>query len=626
MSQTLRSRGIVGTIGFFMMLLLASSFASTLSAEQDLSVAVLSQVSLSAAGGPTYNVTVTPARLQEGYNATISVEAQEETANAALSVNLNVTAPGGAFYVKTLQILTNGTGFGKNSTLFWGNFTGGANTKYVGRYAVSVNETLGTGNFAVGLTNKPAYRRNETVFLRAVGYQSGENVTVSLNMSNTVVADYPKTLLADVNGVVTHNWTIPNNAKPGTYRIGLVSTAHQTVKTPADEDTFIVLGGVCAIKTLNLANETVAGAVVNVYNATTNASLSLQGATNSSGMVQFGLDLGNYTFKAFFKNVQVGNLTNQNVRADVMLVMSLRLVNLVTTVRTEEGEEAPFVDVTVNITTSETVSGQTNLTGIAIIRNLFTNATYNVEATRFGKLFNSTILSVEFFPPSPLNLDLTLPTYRLNVQVIDSQDNPAEGVQVRVYEWASGITSALQVSETVSDGNASFLLPFGRYRLRVFNDNVFLNESVVDLIENPTTFTLNLITVNVEVTVSTLDYFGQPIANADVKIERIVNQEYVSADSRFTGTGGSTVFNLPVGGNSRISVYVAGRIVAVKTQFLGAGQNQVTFSIGEYVSILGYPIETGLFTLVSFFPVLIVVFLFLARRRLMKAFGKTFKR
>lgn len=608
-----------------MVSLLLASFAFSLVAKQNSSMVRFSQLSLAATGSSTYMVVADPTRVQEGYNTTVAVEAQDEMANVIVRVDLNVTDPTGAFYVKTLQIATNGTGFGSNSTLYWGNFTGGANTKYVGRYTMSVNETLAKANFTVSLTDKLAYKRNETVSTRAVGYQSGENITVSLKTGVTMVAGYPKTLLADTNGVVTHNWTIPSDATPGTYRIGLVSTAVQTVKTPADEDTFKVLGGVCTIRTVSLANETVAGATVKVYNATIDESLNLQGTTNSSGMIQFSLDVGNYTFKGFFKNVQVGNLTNQNVTTDTMLIMVLRLVNLEATVRTKAGEGVPFIDIAVNITTSETASAQTDLTGTATVRNLFTNITYKVEATRFGMLFNSTILPVEFMPPLPLNLDLTLPTYTLNVQAADSQAKPADGFQIRVYEWTVGVTSALQVSETDSHGNASFQLLFGRYRLRVFNDDAFLNESVVNLNENPTTFTLHLITANVEVTVSALDYFGQPIANAEVKIERKIDQEYEPVDSKFTGAGGSTVFNLAVGGDSRISVYVAGRLAAVKTQFLG-GSSQVMFNIGAYVSIFGYPVETGLFALTSFIVVLIVVFLFLVRRRLMKAFGKTLKR
>jgi 5-hydroxyisourate hydrolase-like protein (transthyretin family) len=310
------------------------------------------------------------------------------------------------------------------------------------------------------------------------------------------------------------------------------------------------------------------------------------------------------------------------------------LVNVVVTVEAEAGKGVPSVDVAMkyNYTTrsnnaiSEIVSMRTNLTGMAAIQNLLTNTTYKVEATRYGMLFNSTTLAVEFLPSSPLTLDLTLPTYTLNVHAIDSQNKPADEVQITVYEWTSGVTTPLQTYITGSNGDASFSLPFGRYRLIVLKGDAFLNESIVNLIENPVAFTFYLDTANVQVTVSAFDYFGQPIANAEVRIERKVNQEYAPVDSKRTGGGGSTAFALSVGGDSRISVYVAGRLVAARTQFLGAGSNQVTFNIGEYVSIFGYSIEAGLFTLAALILVLTVVFLFLARRNLMKALGKRLKR
>lgn len=213
MSQTLKSRRRLGTsLAFLMVSLLLASFAFSLVAKQNSSMVRFSQLSLVATGSSTYTVVADPTRVQEGYNTKVAVEAQDETANVIVRVDLNVTDPTGAFYVKTLQIATNGTGFGSNSTLYWGNFTGGASTKYVGRYTMSVNETLAKANFTVSLTDKLAYKRNETVSTRAVGYQSGENITVSLKTGVTMVAGYPKTLLADINGVVTHNWTIPSDA------------------------------------------------------------------------------------------------------------------------------------------------------------------------------------------------------------------------------------------------------------------------------------------------------------------------------------------------------------------------------------------------------------------------------
>jgi len=390
---------------------------------------------------------------------------------------------------------------------------------------------------------------------------------------------------------------------------------------------------VCEIQTKNLAGENITGVLVEVYNATFPNALVMKGNTNATGWIRFNLDAGNHTFKAFVKDVEVGS-RSENLTADTELVLPLRLVNVAVAVETEASEGVPSVDVAMkynyttrsNNTISEIASMRTNLTGVATIQNLFTNTTYKVEATRYGMLFNSTTLAVEFLPSSPLSLDLTLPTYMLNVHAIDSQSKPADGVQIKVYEWTSGVTTPLQTYVTGSDGDASFLLPFGRYRLIVSMGDAFLNESIVNLVENPVAFTFYLSTANVQVTVSAFDYFGQPIANAEVRIERKIGQEYESLDSKRTDGGRSAAFALNVGGDSRISVYVGDRLVAVKTQFFGTGQNQVTFNISEYVSIFGYPIETGLFTFVSFLLVLIVFVLLLARRRLMGVFNKTLKR
>jgi len=332
--------------------------------------------------------------------------------------------------------------------------------------------------------------------------------------------------------------------------------------------------------------------------------------------------------------VEVGSLTNRSVTADTEFDLPLGLVNVLATVETEKAEAVPFIDVTLNYsyrtrdnkTKSETLALQTNLTGMAELHNLFTNTAYRVEAKRFGMLFSNTTLTIELSPASGwIPLDLTLPTYRLNVHAVDSQNEAAKGIQIRVYEWASGITAALQASETNSSGNASFSLPFGLYRLRAYKDGAFLNETVINLFENPLTSALYLTTVNVGVTVSAFDYFGQPIANAEVKIERKVDQGYVLVGSEVTGAGGSAGFTLPIGGDARVSVYVAGKLVAVKTQSLSAGSNQIEFRIGEYVAIFGYPVGTSLFALVFFILILAVVILVLTRGRWMKALGKRAK-
>jgi hypothetical protein len=574
---------------------------------------------------------VNPARLQEGFNTTITVEARNEVASSTVSVNVNVTDPTGASRVKSLDITTNGTGFGSNTTQYWSNFAGGANTSYVGLYLISVNGTLASGNFTVGLTDKLQYKRTETVSIRAVGYLPSENVTINLKLNDVSVTGFPKFKIANANGIVADTWAIPSDATPGNYQVSLTSTASQTVKAPVDTDTFTVLGAICSIKTVNLSNQTVASVTVEVYNATTNNYLGISSVTNSSGWAQVSLNRGNFTFKAFVNDVEVGNLSNLSVTVDNTFTIRLRLVNLTAFVETEVGDGVPFIDISLkyNYTTRDkeilpaTLSLQTNPAGVAERQNIFTNITYTVEARRYGALFNSTILTVEFLPASPLiTLHFKLPNYWLNVHALDSRNQNASQIQIQVYEWSSGIVNATKTLETNSSGDASFFLPFGKYRLRAYRNDLFLSETVVDLIKTPLTFVLNLNTLNLKVTVLILDNFGQPIANAEVKIERQNDQESVPV-SKFTDASGSAVFDLPAGGDSLISVYIAGSPAAVKGQFIDNNSNRITFRLGEYVAVIGYPISTGLFALLAFILILAVSSLIImTRKQLARVFAE----
>jgi len=589
----------------------------------------------SAAGGSsTYDATANPARIQEGFNTTITVEALNEIANT--TVRLNVTDPSGASYATMLSIIINGTGFGTNSTQYWGNFTGDANTKYVGVYLIAVynittNEILANANFTVGLADKLEYRRTETVQIRAVGYSSGENVTISLTTSNTSIAGYPKTILANNTGVVTDAWPIPSDATPGKYQVQLFSTTNETKKKTlagedlADEEVFTVLGAICSIRTMNLADQAVADVVVEAYNATSNVYLNLASRTNSSGWAVFNLDQGNYTFKAFFRDAEVGSLPSQIIMADETLTIQLRLVNVVATAETAAGEKVQSiaVDLKYNYTTrdntslTQTDSLPTNTTGMAEFHNLFTNLTYQVNAKRYDLLFHNTTLTIVPDPAPWISLQLTLPNNRLNLRVFDSKGASAVGLLVKIYEFSETVLATpLQSFEIDSSGVASSVFPFGRYRVRAFEDDLLLNETIVNLVNDPTDIDFNLETANLEVTVSVYDYFGGPLANAEVRIERGSGSQYVFVESGLTGADGSVTFASIIGGNSRVFVYLAGRPVAVATQFLASGSNRVTFRLNEYVAVFGFAIETGTFVLMCFFVVLIVVFLVLMRGRL----------
>jgi len=575
-----------------------------------------------------------PMQLREGNSTNIRVNVTGGTPNTVYAANITVKNPVNQTH-STIVLLSNTTTTGSAGTVkAYPTGFSSAHTNLTGTYFVAFNGSLATDEFFVGLTDKTEYRRNENVLVQAAGYKPSEKIKLDIRVAESV-SGFPQNFTASSSGLVTFIWKIPVNATPGTYHIVFTNTTvNGTVKTPTDAQDFEILGVICLIQVRNLVDETVESTSIEVYNASATATILTKGNTNSSGWIRFNLNDGNYTFKAFLKNVQVGLLANEVITADKELFMQLSLVNFLFTVKTEEDEPIPLVDIALkfsytsrdNRPVNETATAQTNASGAAALQNLFTNRTYRVEARRYGLLFSNTTVSVESSPTLPLiSLNLTLPNHSLKIHAIDSKDRDAAEVDINVYEWTTGVGTPVESSKTSSSGDAAFSLPFGRYTLRAFIGSDFLSETVVDL-DEPLNLTFGLVTLNLDVTVSVLDFFGQPIANAEVKIERWTGQDFEPIPTQLTDSAGSAQFVEIVGGDSRVSVYVGGRLVAEETQFLGAGSNNVAMKVAEYVAILGYPILTGAFALIVFILALLVIVLVVARKRVIQVFRRSSKR
>jgi len=373
---------------------------------------------------------------------------------------------------------------------------------------------------------------------------------------------------------------------------------------------------ICEIQTTNLANQTVAGVLVEVYNATSGLYLNLSNETDGTGRVKFSLEVGNYTFKAFWKNVEVGAVT-QNVTEIVPLQLNCtRLSNLKLTVTNETGAPIPFINLNLkynyttrdNETIPETGSFTSNINGTVILQNTFTNISYLIEARRYGFLFNTTF--IESLPAQAWNnITIIAPTYALFVQVLDSKDTPAVGLNVKAYEWSSGINGEpLQQEQTNFNGNVTFSLTTGKYRLRVYNDTTFVNEVTVDLVQNPSFKVIPIDVYKVNLTVLVVDYFGQPIPNVLVVFQRKADSNYKIVENKTTASDGVAWFNGIIGGDSRIYVSMAGK--PSETQYLYlVDSKQILFKLDGYVAVAGYALETSQFVTIVILLILIIAFI-----------------
>jgi 5-hydroxyisourate hydrolase-like protein (transthyretin family) len=240
---------------------------------------------------------------------------------------------------------------------------------------------------------------------------------------------------------------------------------------------------------------------------------------------------------------------------------------------------------------------------------MFTNISYLIEALRYGFLFNTTLT-----PPLPTqawnNITITAPKYTMSIHVTDSHDASALGLKVEAFEWSSGTGELAQPAVTTdNDGNVTLSLTFGRYRLRLYKGDAFINEVTIDLTKNQSSSVVRIDTYNITLNVHVVDYFGQPISNVLVTFQRKVNSNYQATENQTTGADGVASFSDIIGGDSRVLVSVAGNPNETQDLHLVGPTRDVVFKMDGYVAVVGYALETSQFVTIIMLLILIVSFI-----------------
>jgi len=556
-----------------------------------------------------------PSQLQEGRITDILVNVTGGKANTVYSANITVTDPSGAvYYNDTLQLTnTTNTGYGEGNITYPANFGLGANTDYVGLYTISLNETLATENFTVGLTDRLEYGRTETevvsVHIRGVGYGPDELASVNITIAGEPVAGYPELTLADAEGVVTYFWQIPKDSQLGIYTVIFADETGVQIKLVPDIQNFTVTEVIVYCQTQNKYDkEPLAGVFVGA--ALLGETYVTGGMTNGTGWIDLKVSHGNYVFKAFWKNVEVGSLNYSVLGNAILPPLECELAYLTVTIKDENGFPLPFINVTLASNKTGVLQFETNNTG-TVRTNTFTNVSYTVETERYGLLFNTTQIANLTITRW---INITCPTYSMFVNVLDSKGIPLRNVEVQVYEWSSGVAEPVQSENTYNLGSAVFHLTFGRYKIWVYNDDntIILNKTVVDLTEDQLPFVIHCKIFNVDLSVIVKDYFGHPISNALVEVKR----ENGSTLSPKTVSKGTYSFYNLTGGDCQISVSLMEAISETRTLYLDETK-VVVFKLEKFVVVGGYLLEvTQLIAYISLGIVITVFALALIYRRL----------
>jgi hypothetical protein len=536
-----------------------------------------------------------PKQLQEGDSATIWANITGGDASKTYAMNITVVAPNNESSVTTVSAVTSSLGTGSASIDYPDDFSGNK-TILVGNYGVSFNDTLATGAFYVGLTNSTEYHRLQPVDVKAV-YQPDETVNMTISGTN-VRSSF--NLTADSSGIVhSIDFIVPANASIGSYMVSIFSTStNGTAKNPLDTQNFTVPGFAIDVTAKNLAGNPVKSVEVR---ASENGTVLSSVTTNSTGEAVLMLEIGSFTLEGYYLSRRVG-ARDYEVSGPSETDLLCNLTNVgITVLAVADGSQLGIPESAVFMnSTAENRSLTTDITGNVVAYSLLPNFTYGFNVSRYAVPFNFTTLPsllAEDGNPAPwVNVTFVCPAYSLQVHVNNRNGQSLGNIVVKVQEASGGLYSQASTNEA---GIATFNSALGTYRVTIYDGSgLKLNETSVELFQDQNvSLTCNL--YGLTVIVKVVDYFGQGLANMNVKLQR----QGLSPISTSTQGDGTATFNNMVGGDFQISVYMGDQtdpVSAVEQKVEpSADESAATVSIklDKFVSLGGLLVDTSQFVI-----------------------------
>ncbi|MGB9675654.1 MAG: carboxypeptidase-like regulatory domain-containing protein [Candidatus Bathyarchaeales archaeon] len=562
-----------------------------------------------------------PAQLQEGANLVITVNVTGGVANYAYPKIKVQTPRGDLNYTlrNDINIITDAFGDCLLNVTYPDDFVEGANTNYTGYYKIFFNETV--AEFFVGITNASVYHRGDIVNIKAVNYPINENVNITIKFGNETIHTE---LYNATDGAVNYDWLIPNTMllSNATHTYNVTITPVPTAKNLTDTQIFDIPGFNTTVYTLNLAGKGVSDVLLNVHDVYANTNYTSR--SGSGGYANFMLEIGDYTAEAYFKDVKVGEGFSFSVTREALLNFSFtcNITGLNIIVVNELGVRIPQVNLTLayNYTTNygtpenrtATEYNQTDINGLAVFPLVLTNVTCVVNASLYGIVFNVGNNTIYDLPAAEyVNVTVLYPTRRLNVQVLDANNQPIPSATLKAQE----LTVGLFVDGEAVNGNITLNCYFGRYSVKVFFGDILLNETVFDLTSSDAEFnvTVKCQLYGLNIAVRVVDYFGQPISGANVILHSGSLQ-----DAKQTDSGGTAAFPSVIGGEMQLEVYMPGHSEpCVIKSFNVVGSTVLTVKVDRYVVLAGFLVETGTLAaaIVVAVPAILIIILEVYRRR-----------
>jgi hypothetical protein len=533
-----------------------------------------------------------PTQIQEGENVTISVNMTGGKSNYTYP-NIKVQTPGNLTYEALNNVTTNVVGDFYGNLTYPEDFSNGANTNFTGEYKILFNASVVT-HFFIGLTNCSKYHREEFVGIRAVGYQANETVTIDVTFVETIEPLNSTMVNASQLGIINAMWMVSWNASIGDYNVTI--TSETTTKLVRDSQLFSVPGYQIDVYTRNLVGDMVPQILVEALDEATNTTYS--NTTKENGLACLWLEKGDHTFEAFWNKVKV-NETQVTITKEDTYNLTCELTNMKITVKDKNEIRIPFVSLTISYqyeTTKDkklengSATGETDLSGVFSLNSTLPHITYTVNASRYERVFNTNNKTVEDLPAEKwFNITILCPAKTLTLNITEHHRTPLPNARIEVIEQMGGIS----YDESTNDvGIATINCTFGNYTVKVYMGNIFLNGTFIEMF-NDKHIEIYCKLYNLTVSVKVVDYFGQPIPNTNVTLQR----EGLPQRSNRTKSNGVATFSDFIGGSVQsvqIAIYLNDQTQpCTETASSVVSSTTIEIKIGKYVLVAGILVETS---------------------------------
>jgi hypothetical protein len=554
-----------------------------------------------------------PAILQEGSSVTLNAKITGGVNSTTYFADITVMLPSplNTNYSKQITLTTNSKGTAQVQLTFPDTSfqPAGSITDYAGSYQVFFNKTqlLSTSSFLIGLTDKDTYHRGQSATIRAIGYQPNELSTIAVTYADTGAVITSVSATASSDGIINAAWVVPSDAKIGKYNIAI--TPQNNAKSIPDSQAVTVPGYPITMRTVSLAGSIVPQIVIKALDQVTNAVYNVTTATDGKAIIS--LETGNHEISAYWNDVRVAQ-TTYSITGETAFDLTCELSNLKITVKNSDGFLMPFVDINISFQYTKTdgggsqtgsASGQTDLSGTFVLNSTLPRITYTINALLYGLVFNQGNNSIASLPAQPTaEAFIMCPTETVALKVVGYNQAPVANSRLELVEMTSGIFYGYT---TDSSGNVNAEATFGEYKLRVYVNSILLNETVLEVFGN-TQNEIRCSLYNIQISVKVVDYFGQPISNAKV----VVNRPGTEKISATTTAAGTATFNGIIGGSMQIVAYPAGMENSYEAANIQVNAPEsIQIRMSRFVLLGSALIETSLIVTIVFIAAVAILFL-----------------